>query len=1172
MAIEDFNDFQREAILTRDKDILVSAGAGSGKTSVMIERIARNIIEEGINVNEMLVVTFTNAAANEMRLKLEKKLNEVLRTATDEHVKKRLREQLDLLGQSDICTLHKFCISIIQKYFYAIDVDPSFNVGDESETALLRARAFSDLVADCEKRQDDEFNLVASTFDSKRNFNKIRDYIYKIHTFLTNLPDIDEFRRRVDEAYDGSIDENKFTTILNSYIIEMFDYFKASFHESLNDAEMIGYTDMCEYLKGIISVLDCVKPDLPFTKNHFAVYNLPSMKALSVKANSTEEDELKESVKEVKEDFSKKLKDLRDKKLISSDLNKIEQDLKETKSVLNAMFSLVERFETRYNKLKKDRNIFDFSDLEHFAYKILSDETVCAEVRARYKQIYVDEYQDINDIQEGIIARVHGARDLFLVGDVKQSIYGFRNTNPQIFLDKLGAFSMKNNEDNVAIRLNYNYRTDQKILELVNFVFGRLMTKNLGGIDYLPDNEMQSDMTFVPAENALPEIEIDIINKPRETATPLEPDGVYRVSTSPIIESVERDFARSEGVRIAEKIAEFMTKQKTIYDARKKAFREINYSDITLLCSARTEEVSIILETLADYGIPVGLLNNDEIFDEYEIQVLFAYLNLVNNPYNDLYLTTFLSSPVINLDENALARVRACAPTRDNYYECVYEYENRDDELARRIKYAHELINDGAERIINDNIYNLLNYFCDKTNYLALIGALENGQNRVKNVIGYINNFTGKKYNNDLRDYLSSVEQAETKPKISPEVAIGDNAVNVETMHKSKGLEYPIVFLINTGHKFNTINRVGDFILHSALGVGTNKYDTTTRTQTPTLSLNAIKIAMRDKDFAENLRLLYVAMTRAKNHLIITGSTDIKKLKSNTSPFAVKSRGNFLELILSAFTPTEIDSIRNGITSFKMPMGIDNNLVVNVFDCIDYNVVKQEKVLQKEDFNHLNAKMSDILAKFSDYTYKFDKSTHLALKNTVTALNRESEAGESVNIEPQHFSVSESLSSITTEQGIAYHKAMQLIDFELPSVESVSLYLSTRLTPNEMALVDPQKIYSAICQIRPMLDGARILREQQFMMRKPYNSLVPNSDITDEILVQGVIDLVIIKNNSITLIDYKTSGSHNIEKTAQNYVMQLNCYSEAIHGALHARPTQKFLYFFLQERLILIDN
>ena len=202
MAIEDFNDFQREAILTRDKDILVSAGAGSGKTSVMIERIARNIIEEGINVNEMLVVTFTNAAANEMRLKLEKKLNEVLRTATDEHVKKRLREQLDLLGQSDICTLHKFCISIIQKYFYAIDVDPSFNVGDESETALLRARAFSDLVADCEKRQDDEFNLVASTFDSKRNFNKIRDYIYKIHTFLTNLPDIDEFRRRV--ASDGA--------------------------------------------------------------------------------------------------------------------------------------------------------------------------------------------------------------------------------------------------------------------------------------------------------------------------------------------------------------------------------------------------------------------------------------------------------------------------------------------------------------------------------------------------------------------------------------------------------------------------------------------------------------------------------------------------------------------------------------------------------------------------------------------------------------------------------------------------------------------------------------------------------------------------------------------------------------------------------------------------------
>ena len=1170
-----FNEFQLQAIETKNKDILVSAGAGSGKTSVMIERIVRNIIAGEVNVNQLLVVTFTNAAASEMRLKLEKALNEKLASVDlNEAQNKRLREQLELLGQSDICTLHKFCQTIIQKYFYTIDLDPSFAIGEESETAVLRTRAMNELLKECEDKKDANFMLLANTFDDKRNFEKIKNYVYKIYNFLTNQPDIQDFKSRIDLSYQGDLDNNALSKIINQYCIEMFDYFYKVFFEFKRDAEMIGYNEMIEYLTTFLNSLSCVKSTNTFTQNHFAVFNLPKIADLRIKTYSPETEDLKEKVGEVKKKFSDKLKELKEKIYISSDLHTLEQDLHDTKQVLDAMLFLVDKFTNKYLKIKKDRNILDFSDLEHYAHKILQQENVRLELSNRYKQIFVDEYQDINDIQENIISSVHKKRDLFLVGDIKQSIYGFRGTNPQIFLEKQQSFGDKHNDENVAIDLNYNYRTDQKILDLVNWVFGALMTKTLGDIDYLPDNEMVSGIEFESNKTSLPQVSIEIINKEKKESEPLIPTVVYRVSDAPIKEDEEDALARSEGAIIAQRIAELMTNQKQIYDAKNKTFRDITYSDITLLCGTRSKAVSIIHDTLMEYGIPVSPISQESVFEQYEVQVLFAYLNLVNNIYDDISLTTFLTSPIINLDEDSLACVRACAPERVNYYECVFDYLDKKDEISNKLTYAINLIQEGGEHLQNDSIYNLLNYLCTKTNYYSLIGSMQDGQNRVKNVRGYINSFIGRKYNTDLSEYISSVEQAEDKPAIAPEQTVGANVVSIETMHESKGLEYPIVFLIDTGHGFNRDSTKGDFLLHSNLGVGVWKYDSVYRTKTPTISVSAIKIAIKNKEFAENLRLLYVAMTRAKNHLFITGCCETKNLVANTSPFAVKMRNNFIELILSAFDKEKIDLLANGCDHIEYQLSINNKAIINVFPMAENIKEKLSDAKKKQILGDIDAKTLDILAKNYNYTYKYGKSTTTALKNTVTALNRESEAEESINLQPKQFSIAEntSLSAISTEQGIAYHKAMQLIDFDLPDVESVRLFLLSKMSPYEMELIDCEKIFSAILNIKPLLNGARIYREQQFLMLENYNALVKNSTLEDEILVQGVIDLIIVKNNEIYLVDYKTSASHNVEKTAQNYIMQLNCYSKAIEGALGAKVSKKFLYFFLQERLILIDN
>ena len=1189
-----FDDKQTQAIETKNKDILVSAGAGSGKTSVMIERIVQNIIAGEVNVTELLVVTFTNASASEMRLRLEKALNDKLASNTlDEAQSKRLREQVELLGQSDICTLHKFYQTIIQKYFYTVDLDPSFVIGDESETAVLRARVLEELFKDCEAKKDPNFTLLAHTFDDKRNFEKIKTYIYKIYLFLTNLSSIDEFKARTDSAYSTDLNNNKFCQIINENTIEMFDYYGKVLKNLKREAEMAGCEDLIGYIVELMDIVSNIKADNNFEKNQFAIFNLPRPRDLRLKAKSPEEDELKEKFKAIKDNYKKSLEKLQKSVYLSADLGKIAQDLQESKNVLDAMLALVEKFSKRYLKIKKDRNMLDFADMEHYAYKILQQDEVSRDVRSRYKQIFVDEFQDVNDIQEDIITSIHKSRDLFLVGDIKQSIYGFRGTNPMIFLNKQRTFGDTHNDENITIDLNNNYRTDQKILDLVNWVFGKLMTKQLGDIDYLPDNEMVSGAYYERNNQALPPINIEIIKKEKEEKEKIACSGVYRVSSAPIAKDEEDNLARSEGAVIAQKISELMTTQKQIYDAKSKTYRDIKFGDITLLCRGRSTAVSKIVDTVAEYGIPVAPISKDSAFEQYEVQVLFSYLYLVNNPYDDVKLTTFLISPLVGLNEQDLADIRiyankktstensqdevsprACARACVNYYDCVFLYLENKNVLADKLRKAMSLIEEGAEKLQNDTIYNLLNYICNKTNYFAFISSLDDGQNRLKNVRGYINNFIGKKYNTDLSEYLSSVEQAQDAPVITPEYTVGADVVRVETMHESKGLEYPIVFLVDMGHGFNTDSMKGDFLLHSSLGVGMMKYDSILRTKTPTISHTAIKIAMKNKDLAESLRLLYVAMTRAKNHLFITGCLKIDNLDATQSAYALKSKNNFLALILCAFGQDYVESIKNGYLGVRFPLGVDNELITTIYDPISENEQDDTKAHEIGILDNIDTKIMDILSNNCNYTYKYAESIHKALKNTVTALNREYDDIESVNITPKNFNITENrpLSAITTEQGIAYHKAMQLIDFDLPDAKAVELFLITKMTPHEMELIDVNKIFSAIVNIRPLLVGARVYREQQFLMLENYNSLVTNSKLNDEILVQGVIDLIIVKNNEIYLLDYKTSGSHNVEKTAQNYIMQLNCYEKAIEGALKSRVSKKFLYFFLQERLILIDN
>ncbi len=1168
-----YNEEQRLAIKTRDKDILVAAGAGCGKTFVMIERIADNIIQKVASVDQLLVVTYTNAAASEMRVKLANKINDLLADPQySEEDKNYLRVQADLIGQSDICTLHKFCQNIIQKYFYVLDLDSSFAICDDGEANVLRNRAMREIFDELIAKNDSDFALLSNTFDDKRGLGKISDYVLKIYEFLNNQPDIEVFRAKVNSAFDADLNKNKFAKVLNKNTAEFCEHYYQVFDEFRLEAIRVALPKMSVLLTEYVVLLGKIKKTNTFEQNLHLAFNLKFSALPGTKAKSVEEEDLRRRVSAVKKKFSDGLtKILED--YITDDVELIKSDILSSQKIVNAMLDLVQKFRERYLQLKKDKNLLDFSDLEHFAYQILSNPQVNEEVRSRYRQIYVDEYQDVNDIQEGILNRVHDIRDIFLVGDVKQSIYGFRNTNPQIFLDKLEKFGAEDKDfgNSITINLNNNYRSDQRVLDYVNWVFGILMTKEFAGIDYNNGNAMNSASGYQHNNpKALPTVEFMIVNKTKETAEKLDASRVYQVSTAPLVEDVEKSYAKAEAYAIYNKIMYLLGTQKTIYDAKKKIDREIQFNDITILARTRSDALVEILNTLTELGLPVAPLSKESVLKEYEVRLLFDYLNLVNNRTDDIFITEFLVSPVISLDEEDLCKIRQSNPSAEYFYQCVLGYDF-DDEIGQKIKFALDLIEKSRYALINGTIYQVLMDFCQETNYLNIVGAMQDGEGRVRNVMGFVNSFIDKKFNFDLRDYLANMEENMDKPDISREPNTEASVIGVATMHESKGLEYPIVFMVDCGHQYNIDDKKGDFLLSSELGIGMYAYDSKNRIKRKTILHSAVKLAGKDKDLAERQRLLYVAMTRAKNHLFISGAIKIDTFQPYQSAYMLKSTQNDLSLILSSLSTDAVESLKS-VKSFTQKVA-GNDVTYTLVD-VPQTEESAENVTFPTYFESIPAKYCNIVAKNMNFSYPYQSSTKVALNNSVTMLNRFAfDMGESVCDEPKKFDLTEDKAHehVDTEVGIAFHKAMQLIDFGLDSEPEIREFLGKKLTEDELNLIDCGKILQAVRNLRPIVCGAKLLREQEFMMQIPLNELI-KTDVADEILVQGIIDLIILKDDQIILLDYKTSNTRDLEKTAQKYSTQLRCYQKAVENVYKKPVKSKFLYFFLQERLILIDN
>lgn len=1092
---------QLQAIEDRGHNLLVSASAGSGKTTVMIERIFRLIHENHIPINEFLIVTFTKASACDMKEKLTEKLAEF---ADDEFV----LSQIENLSVADISNLHSFCSKLITTYFYEVNIDPSYKIIDESESAFLKEKALKLLFEEKEKNGDEEFFNMFEIFQQKRSNKNLKDVIIRFNNFLNTNLNSDEFiRNSVELSYSSDLEKNECAKIINRYVS----------HQAKEDAEKLAeFAKYClevkadklsEHFYDLSEQLKAIKLSNSYMANARNIFAIKiertpivpkDLKFLSGKVKALK-DEVKDNIENYKKNY------------VSDDEEFLKTGLNVSKKHLLYLYELTKEFNEKYSKLKLNTNGLDFNDLEKYALKILENPTIRDAVRDKYKYVFVDEYQDINSVQEKIISLVSGTNNRFMVGDVKQSIYRFRLCNPDIFLQKYEEYKGEN-KDSKLIKLNCNFRSDKKILRFVDNIFAGRMTEEFGGLNY------DKDSRFVPGENNCDEKDsVNLIFNNTETEPMKETiaSGVYSVKNHENIETIEQKKAISEAVIVKNEILKLISPENPGH---------MNFSDIAILFATRNATVSKFAETLRDFGIPVAGDDKNDLMEKPHIKQLVSFAKYLVNPKDDFETFKILKSDFFKFSDNELADIRkddfSC-----RFYECLEKYENiANDDLKNKIKSFYEKIEKYRELskflTIKDLMKKIVKDFCLKN--INLLN--ENGEEINDDIDSFICLLPSVGVFDYVKNYADSSLELESEG--------GGDAVRMMTIHKSKGIEFKAVFVINLANNFNFKSTYGSILFNKDLGVGLDYFDLDSRCETPTIAISAIRIVEKRKLIEEQQRVLYVGLTRAKKKLFVVCSKDENALSET---FANRHKA-FIEWF-------EKDIIA----------GINGTLSSDIhFEkyCID-DLLDTEK----------NEKKQLLLTKTKVkepewYEYKFKDSLAIPAKSSISKIIK---LQEELDDDDENAVIYENISS--AKRGTAYHKVFEKIDFyNLQNIsQQIDNIFKTELSEEELCLVDRNIVAETLnlSIFKNIMPTDKILKEREFFAQVPTFLLFDDKENDENVIIQGVFDLVIFRENETILIDYKT-GKISEEKL-KKYKFQMDIYSYSIAKAFGKNVTKRIL-------------
>ena len=1225
---------QEQVIRLRNRNILVSAAAGSGKTAVLVQRILEKVMNprNPVDIDRLLIMTFTRAAAGEMRERIANALEDALyRNPDNEH----LQRQTTLIHTAQITTIDGFCAYVIRNYFHLIGLDPGYRTGEEGELKLLKEDVMKELLEAYYARGEEKFKYFIECYASGKSDEGIKELIYSLYNAAMSNPYPDEWLEKCIDSYRNTdleeIKTSEWMNLLWKNVLE--DICQA---ENLVEEAR----ELCNVPGGPYLYEEALESDLLLIREvkekveagDFdgirALLGNPSFARLSAKKpKEPVDDTLKEQVKGLRESAKGILKDIGSRYFTVKE-EELPLLLASCREPVEMLVELTREFIRLYGEKKREKNILDFTDMEHFALEILTGQEgkspAARELSLKYDEVMVDEYQDSNLVQEMITNCVSGWADgrknIFMVGDVKQSIYRFRLARPELFMEKYKKYSLTDSDEQ-RIDLHKNFRSRSQVLDCANYIFRQIMGEGLGGIAYDDAAALYPGAQFPEgSKETFLSTEVLLVEKDAEELEDLM-DG--------------RDARELEALAISHRIKEIVGKER-ILDKETKEYRPVRYGDIVILLRSASGWSETFTEVLSAHGIPVYAASKTGYFSALEVVTILNYLQICDNPLQDIPMTGVLRSPIVGCTTQELAILRETFP-EGMIYESVLgyleKYEGTSEEAHALYQKLHtfiSLLNELRNLAVYTPVHELILEILRRTGYGNYAKALPNGAQRSANLAMLVEKAMDyeKTSYRGLFNFVRYIEHLQKYEVDYGEVNLsgaGEGSVEIMTIHKSKGLEFPVVILAGMGKQFNFQDLNARLLIHPEYGLGADAILPDKRMIVSTLNKQVIRRKLLEESLGEEIRVLYVALTRAKEKLIMIGTiSNLEKEMMYLSRFREKEdellpvetrlkAKNYWDYVLPALSrhrcmddlyrefgllPPSDNSLYHDQAEFEVKritarMLADAEVAEQAFDQMEDSVLEFwdcEKVIDQQIRQELEKRFG--------FVYPYENRKDIPVKVSVSDLKKrsyheETDFEEAVYFEPDIVPLiprfveekkEEGDEFTGSARGTAYHRVMECIEYnKVDSAERLKEQLHSLVQNKKMSAAEAECV--RISDIRAFVEcdlgqrmkkaavEGRLFREQPFVISRSAAEIEETWDPQERVLVQGIIDAYFLEEDEIILVDYKTDRVRRNEEQMliDRYHTQLEDYAQALQRMTGRKVKEKYIYSFTLKKAILLS-
>jgi len=1041
------------------------------------------------------------------------------------------------LNNADIGTIHSICKKLITKYFYELGIDPKFSIVTDKEQKYLLSESIQKVFDSYIISKDEEFFKLFESYNAKRETEDLKSIIERIFIFLKSKEEPEIWKKEIlAKAYDLNLENNSCAKYLLNYYKDLFSRFEPEFKNLFDRAECLGLSKVETFKESVLGFF----VQISCAKNYLEIANLIMDFEVLKKPTRTRNADIEEALfwddlEAVFTKFKQVRKSVQGALVVGKE-DDLKNKLRFVFSNLTKILEVVEKTNEVYSKLKQNKKCLDFNDLEFYTLELLKNQVVLEEIRKSYKYVFIDEYQDVNGVQEKIITMLSNGTNLIMIGDVKQSIYEFRLSVPQNFIDK---YNDKIN--NKIFDFNQNYRSEDNILQFVNSIFRVLISTKTIGLDYTNSNlvcgkEITKDKC----------VSMDIVD-------------LNKGDDEEETESAKEIRYEIESRLVVDKINDYINRVDPTTRTKEYEFR-----DIAILTRKKGDNIRYLYNKLQENNIPVSVELKSNLFDNPEVIFLISFLKVLNNFEDDIALASVMKNPAFAFDENEFVEIKTFSDNK--FWKNCLEYNYGD--LGLKLKNFWNTIEEYKGFLNNHKIVETLEKFILEKGILTFYKTLPDGLEKESNINEFLIFAANDAYAyspNRFLDYISGVADNNHVLRVKA----NENCVKITTMHSSKGLDYKAVIVYDFSSEFNLNVREKDLFICDKLGIGIRYFDLKNRIGMKSLPMLACKTLSNKNQIDEEIRLFYVALTRAKKDLYIIGAYNLDKIlqKRNEPIYSCKS---FLELLFYSLDDLDIHKFSNKLPEFYINENETSECKVRIIDNKIQKIEREETpiILTAGDSELINQ-----LEKYFSYEYPERKGTDVAIKNSVTSIMQEEVDYEKVveNISDLSISSASSLDNNALKVGTAYHLIMENLSYNECLIDVISIMAdlenSGKLDKEVLKFINAEKIYSAVEAINS-LKPLHIQKEVQFLLNIPYDEVVENSGIRDKVLIQGVVDLIVETGEGIVIVDFKTNRNCTEEFLINHYALQLNIYKKAVEKALKKKVNKQYIYSFELRKLI----